>query len=212
MSLKPNGKSQKTRNEAQYYEQIKKCLNLVMSKYLDNEIIHQSGLSEDMSKRIYFDIVGGKNVFSETLKREFDDDTLNIIRNEGIYPDLVGYVQKNSRSTKEIIIAEIKDEPITLKMIAKANFYREIFNASFAFLISTYGISEEKVRVLLKKPSIYQGVIIAKFVPSPQFNLGHLEINARFKESVPNFLHFWLHPKEIQPQAKPSFVNKIFKH
>ena len=141
----------------------------------------------------------------------FDDDTLNIIRNEQIYPDLVGFVQKTSQSPKEIIIAEIKDEPITLKMVAKTKFYKEIFNATFAFLVSTHGVSEERIRFLLKKPLIKEGVVIAKFIPTPQFNLGHIEINSRFKETVPAFLHFWLRPKETEPNPKPSFLTRIFK-
>ena len=205
----------KTRNEEQYYEPIKRCLTLVMSKHLDAEPYQpqRTPINEDDPKRVYFEIVGGKNLFSENLKKVFDDDTLNTIRIEGIYPDLVGYVQKSSQGSKEVIIVEIKDEPITLKMVGKTRFYKDIFNAKFAFLISTYVFSEEKVRVLLKKPLIGQGVIIAKFISDPQFNLGHIEINSKFKESVPDFVHFWLHPKETDPKPKPkqSLFNRILK-
>lgn len=208
-SKKPNVKK---RNEEQYYEPIKGCLGLAMGHYLDPEKVLQDRLWEDMPKRIYLEIIGGKNLFSDNLKKTFDDDTLNIIKNEGIFPDLVGFVQKNSQSPKKIIIAEVKDEPIALKMVAKAKFYKEIFNATFAFLVSTHGVSEERVRFLLKKPLIKEGVIIAKFIPNPQYNLGHIEINARFKETVPDFLHFWLRPKETEPKSKPSFATRIFKH
>jgi len=207
-SEKPNVKK---RNEERYYEPIKECLGLAMSRYLDPTKVLQDRLWEDMPKRIHLEIIGGKNVFSENLKKAFDDDTLNIIKNEGIFPDLVGFVQKNSQSPKEIIVAEIKDAPITLKTVAKAKFYKEIFNATFAFLVSTKEISEERVRFLLKKPLIKEGVIIAKFIPNPQYNLGHIEINAKFKETVPDFLHFWLRPKETEPNSKPSFLTRIFK-
>ena len=205
----------KKRNEEQYYEPIKSCLTIVMSKYLNAEPyqLQSSLISEDTPKRVYFEIIGGRNVFSENLKKVFDDDTLNTIRLEGIYPDLVGYVQKCSQGSKEIVIAEIKDEPITLKMIGKTKFYKDVFNAKFAFLISTHVLSEEKVRILLKKPSIGQGVIIAKFIPTPQFNAGYIEINSRFKEIVPDFVHFWLRPKVTDPESKPkqSFFNRILK-
>ena len=202
----------KKRDEQRYYQPVKACLGIAMSRYLDPEKTLQDSLWEDMPKRNYLEIIGGKNVFPENLKKAFDDDTLNIIRNEGIYPDLVGFIQKNSQNPKEIIIAEVKDEPITLKMVAKVKFYKEIFNAAFAFLISTKGISEERVRFLLRKPSIKEGIIIAKFVPNPQYNLGHLEINAKFKDTVPEFLHFWLRPKEPEPKPKPSLLSRIFKH
>lgn len=208
-SEKPNAKK---RGEEQYYEPIKECLTRVMSKYLDPEIVLQDRLSEDMPKRVYLEVIGGKNIFSPYLKKVFDDDTLNIIRDEGIYPDLVGFVQKNSQSPKEIIIAEVKDVPITLKMIAKAKFYKDIFNANFAFLISTKELSEERVRFLLKKPLLKGDVVVAKYVHSPQFNLGHIEINAKFKETVPDFLHFWLQPKEIEPtRPKPNFLSRLLK-
>jgi hypothetical protein len=208
-SQKPNAKK---RSEKQYYEPIRACLGRAMSKYLDPERVLQDRLAEDMPKRVYLEIIGGKNVFPEDLKKVFDDDTLNIIRDEGIYPDLVGFVQKNSQSPKEIIIAEIKDVPITLKMVAKAKFYKEIFNASFAFLVSTRKISEERVRFLLKKPLIKDDVIIAKYVHSPQFNMGHIEINAKFKETIPDFLHFWLRPKETEPaRPKSGFFTRLLK-
>jgi hypothetical protein len=207
-SEKPNIKK---RNEQQYYEPIRKCLYLAMGKYLDPEHALQSGLWEDMPKRGHLEIVGGRNVFPENLKNVFDDDTLNIIRVDHIYPDIVGFIQKNSQSPKEIIVAEIKDEPITLQMVAKTKFYKEIFNAKFAFLISTHGVSEERVRFLLKKPLIKEGVIIAKFIPNPEYNLGHIEINAKFKVTVPDFLHFWLQPKEIEPKSKPSFLTRMLK-
>jgi hypothetical protein len=88
----------KKRNEEQYYEPIKDCLRIVLSKYLDpTKQVFQNALMEDMPKRVFLETVGGKNVFSEDLKKAFDDDTLHIIRDEGIYPDLVGFVQRTRR-------------------------------------------------------------------------------------------------------------------
>ncbi len=208
MSERPKSKK---RNEEQYYEPIRKCLSIVMARYLDQKNILQNRLSEDMPKRVHLEIIGGKNVFPENLKKEFDDDTLNIIGNEGIYPDLVGFVQKNPQSPKEIIVVEVKDVPITLKAVSKTKFYKEIFKASFAFLISTKEISEERVRFLLKKPQIKKGVIIAKFIYSPKFDLGHLEINSKFKETIPDFIHFWLRPKETETKPKRTRFTRIFK-
>ena len=40
-----------------------------------------------------------------------------MIDNEGIFPDIVGYVRKKKSNPKEIIVAEIKGTPITLRHI-----------------------------------------------------------------------------------------------
>jgi hypothetical protein len=86
-SEKPN---QKRRNEAQYYEPIKNCLLMALGWYLDpEEKKYQDRLYADMPRSVYLEVIGGKNVFSPDLKKAFDDNTLNIIRDEGIYPDLV---------------------------------------------------------------------------------------------------------------------------
>lgn len=77
-----------------------------------------------------------------------------MIDNEGIFPDIVGYVRKKKSNPKEIIVAEIKDTPITLRHIEPARFYQEIFNAPFGLLISSKGISEEKVRFMTKRSII----------------------------------------------------------
>ena len=203
----------KKRNEERYYEPIKEHLTAVFSnRYIDHEKFPlQNDLYENLPKKLLLEVVGGKNRFSGTLKKVLGDDTLNIVRDEGIYPDLVGYVQKEPASAKEIIIVEVKDEPITLKMVGKTRLYADIFNATFAFLISTKELSEERVRFLLRKPSIREGIIIAKFeITNPQANWGNIEINARFKDSVPEFLHMYLRPREIEPKHhNPSLLTRI---
>ena len=96
---------------------------------------------------------------------------------------------------KEIITVEVKDEPIKLRHIAQAKFYQDIFNATFGLLISSKGIPEETVRLVLHttRGKVIRGkVIIAQSIEhqihqySAQF--GHftsLRINPKFRESVP---------------------------
>ena len=168
----------------------------------------QDALLENLPKIIQIEELGQKNrEISDIVKKEFDDTTLNIIRDERIYPDLVGFVQKNPSKEKEIIIVEVKDEPITLKMVEQTRFYSEVFNATFAFLISTKGIEENKVRFLLKKPKIRAGIIIAKFKET-----GSIEINKRFKETTPEFLHMYLRPREYESKQDKSsgWKNRFF--
>jgi len=73
MTSKPNIKLQKKRNEALYYELIQKSLSIIMGNYLDREKGYhpQRGLSINEPERVYLEIIGGKNVFSEKLKQVF---------------------------------------------------------------------------------------------------------------------------------------------
>ena len=108
-----------------------------------------------------------------------------MINNEGIFPDTVGYVQKKLSNPKEIIIVEIKDEPIKLRRIEQARFYQDIFNASFALLISSKGIPEEKVRFVTGRDIIRGKVVIAQYNENAHSKYGPMNINSRFKDSVP---------------------------
>jgi hypothetical protein len=47
MSERPKSKK---RNEERYYEPIRKCLNMVMAQYRNQENISQNRFSEDMPK------------------------------------------------------------------------------------------------------------------------------------------------------------------
>ena len=65
-SEKPNVKK---RNEEQYYEPIKNCLGIAMSKYLDPEKVRQDALWEDKPKRVYLEVIGGKTSFLMLSKK-----------------------------------------------------------------------------------------------------------------------------------------------
>ena len=219
-TLSSNGSaSKRKRDEERYYEPIRKHLAAVFAnRYVDEKKIPpQYDFWENMPKYLVLEVVGRKNRFSSILKEAFDDNTLNIIKDEGIFPDLVGYVQKEPSeptSQKEIIIVEVKDEPITLKMVGKTRLYAEIFNATFAFLLSTVGITPEKVRFLLKKPAIRGNVIVARFrLTVPGQNVGHMEINPKFRETVPEAFRWYCIPREYQPQRheKRKLLRRFLK-
>jgi hypothetical protein len=176
------------KRESRLYEPIKGVLRNVFVGYLEKPKKPQyQGAPFSQDENPYLEIIGGKRDFSEKLKREFDTLTLQMIYNEGIYPDLIGYVQKKSSSPKEIIVVEIKDEPIKLRHIEQARFYKEIFNASFGLLISSKGIPEEKVRFVKHREIIRGEVIIVQYNENPNTRYGLMNINPRFKDSVPEF-------------------------
>lgn len=178
-----------TKREKRLYEPIRKLLCGIFGQYIEKPPFPQfQGAPFSQEENPYLETVGEKRCFSEVLKREFDDDTLLMIDNERIFPDLVGYVRKKSSNPKEIIVVEIKDKPITLRNIEQARFYQEIFSAPFGLLISSKGISEEKVRFVTKRSVIRGKVIVAQYNENPYSKFGVFNINPRFKDSVPEFL------------------------
>ena len=167
---------------------------------------------------MYLEIIGGRkkgrNRFSEYLKNKLKDDTLAMMRNEKHYPDIVGFVQKDVESEKEIIIAEVKDEPLTIEMLVQAKTYQEIFNAKFAFLLSTFDYPAEKVSYLLNKPSAKGDITIIQFeVTYKETGDGYFVINAKFKESIPEAFKGYFSAREIDlplPVKPNKIVTKIY--
>lgn len=181
----------KPRGEERLYKPIKDLLQSIFASwYIEPEKRYQSAPFEH-EENPYLRVIGRKKRFPETLEKEFDTETLNIVSDEGKFPDIVGYVQKKRKSQKEIITVEVKDKPIKLKHIAQAKFYQDIFNAAFGLLISSEGIPERKVRYVLETKggrAIRGKVIIAQVTEKPAAQYGYftsLEINSKFKDSVP---------------------------
>jgi hypothetical protein len=176
-----------TKGEERLYEPIRDYLRNIFARYIEKprKFQLQNAFYEFREENTYLEIVGDRRRFSENLKREFDDTTLHMINSEGIFPDIVGYVRKKPSNPKEIIIVEIKDEPIKLRHIEQARFYQEIFNASFGLLISSEGIPEEKVRFVINRDIIRGKVIIAHYHENPYQRYSIFNIHPRFKDSVP---------------------------
>lgn len=121
----------RTQNEKKLDEPIRNFLYGVFAGYVEKpkEYVLQSTLSDSQEEKLYLEIVGEKQNFSNKLKEVFDKETLNIITKEEYFPDIVGYVQKKPKDCpKEVIIVEIKDLPLHLVDVAQAKFYEEIFN------------------------------------------------------------------------------------
>lgn len=178
-----------TRREERLYEPIRHFLrNVFLSNYIEKPRKPQfrDALSYEREENPYLEIIGKKRSFPETLKRLFSTNTLLLINSEGSFPDIVGYVQKKpSNSTKEIIVAEIKDKPIKLIDIFQARLYQEIFNPSFCFLISSEDIPEERIRFVENRDFIRGKVIIAQYHENPYQKYWSFNIHPIFKNSVP---------------------------
>jgi len=67
-------------------------------------------------------------------------------------PDIVGYVESNLGN--KIFTAEVKRGSLTVQDIYQAKMYKELFGATFGFLISAQPIAEELKRLLRRIPII----------------------------------------------------------
>jgi hypothetical protein len=186
-----SSKKAATNTEESLYEPIRDYLMGVFSKYIipDKKPHYQTAPYEHEEKNLYLEITGKKRKFNEKLKKGFDDETLNIISSEGKFPDITGYVKRKRNSKKELITVEIKNGSIKLRDVIQARFYQEIFRAKFGLLVSSKGITEERVRFLLDKKigqRIRGDVIIIRYFRNFYQKGRWIEIHPRFKNKVPD--------------------------
>jgi hypothetical protein len=96
---------------------------------------------------VYFEITASGK-FSNSLKSKIPN-SINIIftflKGKELAPDITGYIQRSYSS--DFIIVEIKDKPIKIDHIYQTRKYFDLFQAKFAFLISTCEIPEEIKRL-----------------------------------------------------------------
>lgn len=185
----------RTQNEKKLYEPIKNFLHGVFSKYVEKpkKYVLQSTLSSSEEEKLYLEIVGEKQSYSNKLKDVFDKGTLNIITKEEYFPDIVGYVQKKPKDCpKEVIIVEIKDLPMHLVDVAQAKFYEDIFNPDFTLLISSKGIPPENVNFLLEKETIQGKVIIGQYFENYNEEHKWFKNNKRFEKKTPEIFKKYL--------------------
>lgn len=114
-----------------------------------------------------------KNI-TEKAKAWLDDAALFFIRVEKKLPDLIGRFKPDPSKSppygfyEGLIIAEVKNVRPTIKGIFQTKLYAEVFDAPYAFLISSKEMMEEMRRFLSKRYLLlsygaYRRVYIAKF-------------------------------------------------
>ncbi len=103
----------------------------------------------------------GKRAFSETgatkglgepLKALIPPGHEILFRFLNRRPDIVGYVESNRGN--QIFTAEVKRGGLTIQDIYQAKMYKELFGATFGFLVGTQPVLEELKRLLRNIPII----------------------------------------------------------
>lgn len=117
--------SDKDKNkEKDYYKKIKERMEeLFKSKVGD----------------VYLEITA--NGFSNKLKEQIPDNRhliFSFLGQKGVRPDITGFTKENY-----FIVMEIKNEEIKLDYVYQLKKYAQLFDAKYAFLVSTFEIPAE---------------------------------------------------------------------
>jgi len=136
--------------EKEYYETIKSKFEQLFKE----------------KKETYLEITANKN-FSNKLKSQILSNReiiFNFLKEAA--PDITGFIKKDYGT--EFIVIEIKNEILKLDHIYQTRKYAELFDAKFAFLVSTREIPEEIKRLskivfsLLSLPA-YKKLVLVQF-------------------------------------------------
>jgi hypothetical protein len=116
--------------------------------------------------KTYLEITASKT-FSNKLKKEISDyKQLIFYFLDQVAPDITGFIKRTYGT--EFIIIEIKDEVLKLDHIYQVRKYAELFDARFAFLVSTEEIPIEiknlsKITYSLLSLPAYKKLILVQF-------------------------------------------------
>lgn len=130
-------------------------------------------LFESKGFKAYFEITANKKPSNELKSKLSDYRHIIFYFLKDVAPDITGYIEKDGFT--DFVIIEIKNEKIKLDHIYQARKYADLFEAKFAFLVSTKEIPEEIKRLskvvypLLSAPSIYQSRTLAHFDEGAKF-------------------------------------------
>jgi len=137
-------------------KEIYRILKTVMT--MPNRATREESLYEPILKALkrVFSCLGechleitAKRIFSNELKKAFDDVALYMIKVEGFFPDITGFVK--TKYSTDIITVEVKPGKLMIKNIFQTKDYAQVFNAKYAILVSPKTISEERRRLILKR-------------------------------------------------------------
>mgnify|MGYP001571666410 CR=1 FL=1 len=130
-----------------------------VAQHLD-QLFHQKGVA------VHFETTANRN-FGNQLKSKISDYRHIIFAFlKDVAPDITGFVTKGNST--DFVVVEIKNEEIKLDHIYQARKYAELFDAKFAFLVSSCEIPEEIKRLsnvvnsLLSLPA-YRKLFLAQF-------------------------------------------------
>lgn len=175
--------------EEELYEPIRKDLETILSSWYVEKKYPPASTPFQYQDNPYLEITAKKRRISETLKREFSNETFYILSAEGKIPDIMGFIRKKISSPRELITVEIKDKPIRLMDIFQARLYQEVFKSTLSFLISPEEIPEEKVRFIISENGKFiKGKVIILQYNGDSYGRRVFEINPRLFNDLPESL------------------------
>lgn len=136
---------------------------------------------------VHLEITANKN-FSNKLKAQiprYRHIIFYFLRE--VAPDISGFIKRGHGP--EFIVIEVKDEVLKLDNIYQTRKYAELFDAKFAFLISTQEIPQEikelskVVCSLLSVPASYKKMILVQFDKNTNQFIDWFEENPFDKET-----------------------------
>lgn len=124
-------------------------------------------LFQSKGREVYLEITANKT-FSNRMKSKIPENRQIIFSFLGnVRPDITGFIEKDKLT--DFVIIEIKKEQLKLGHIYQARKYAELFEAKFAFLVSTKEIPVEIMRLakvthtLLYAPTIHKNYALVHF-------------------------------------------------
>lgn len=115
--------------------------------------------------------ITASGVFGEDLQKAIRHDIIFTFLKRGASPDLAGFIE-GEYGIKTFITVEIKLEKITIKDIAQAKLYGDLFDAKYAFLVSPQPIPEDIKRLHQK---LY---ILHRFMSGYNTYIGELRLSS----------------------------------
>jgi hypothetical protein len=131
--------------ESDLYEPVKQALEKLLAASTD----------------IHVEITA--NGISKVSQRRLDDAAFLFLKSEKTQPDIMGYLLEEvspfglelaKRGHRATVIAEIKNDEIRIPDIYQAKRYAEVFDADYAFLISSEDVSEDVKRFVRNRPNV----------------------------------------------------------
>jgi len=138
--------------------------------------------------KTHFEITADKK-FSNKLKSKISDYRHIIFYFlKDVAPDIVGFVGKDSST--DFVIIEVKNEDIKLDHIYQTRKYAELFDAKFAFLISTEELPEE-IKRLSKVVSSLLSLPAYRSLTLVQFDEGTKSLKDWYPENPFEIEYYW---------------------
>lgn len=142
--------NQDKKKQRELYEVIRPCIEKLIKKKAMNFHLEITA-DKKFSNKLKAEIPTGREIIFAFLKEAA--------------PDITGFIKR--RPFSDLITIEVKNHEIRIDDIYQIKKYRDLFNAKFAFLISTRPIPEEIKRILKVIPPLcptgHETLVLVRF-------------------------------------------------